>query len=64
MRRKRPVPPVDRKFHTPDEFSAATNLSRATVWRLMKAGKVRFTHMGRQRRIPTTEYARLAAEAD
>jgi excisionase family DNA binding protein len=43
-----------------DEFMRKANVSRATVWRMMKAGKLRFVRLGeRIRRIPITEYERL-----
>jgi excisionase family DNA binding protein len=41
------------------EFSAATRLSKPTIYRMMQTGKLRFAQIGAMRRIPVTEYARL-----
>jgi excisionase family DNA binding protein len=50
-----------RTMASPAEFSAATGVSRTSVWRMMKSGKLAYAHVGRQRRIPLTEFARFGA---
>jgi excisionase family DNA binding protein len=52
----------DRLFDPPDKFCERTALSRATVWRMMRDGRLRYVKFGRVRRIPTSEYERLASE--
>ena len=54
--------PSERLFHTPDEFARRASISRATVWRLMRDGRLRYARFGRARRIPVSEYERLATE--
>jgi excisionase family DNA binding protein len=51
---------------TVDQFVAKTNTSRATAFRMMADGRLRYVKLGpRLRRIPTSEYARLGlVEAD
>jgi excisionase family DNA binding protein len=45
---------------TVDQFVAKTNTSRATAFRMMADGRLRYVKLGlRLRRIPTSEYARL-----
>jgi hypothetical protein len=47
------------------EFMTKANVSRATVWRMMKTGKLRFIRLSdRIRRIPTSEYRRLGLIPD
>jgi excisionase family DNA binding protein len=46
-------------FDTPDDFAKNAGISRATVWRLMRDGRLRYARFGRTRRIPRTEYHRL-----
>ena len=62
-RRRRASQAGDRLYHSPDEFARRASISRATVWRLMRAGKLRYARFGRARRIPISEYERLASEA-
>jgi excisionase family DNA binding protein len=50
-------------FDTPDDFAKKAGISRATVWRLMRDGTLRYARFGRARRIPVSEYERLASEA-
>jgi excisionase family DNA binding protein len=54
----------DRLYHSPDEFARRASISRATVWRLMRDGRLRYARFGRARRIPVSEYERLASEAE
>ena len=62
-RRRRASQAGERLYHSPDEFARRASISRATVWRLMRAGKLRYARFGRARRIPVSEYERLASEA-
>jgi excisionase family DNA binding protein len=48
-------------FDTPDDFAKKAGISRATVWRLMRDGRLRFARFGRTRRIPRSEYQRLTS---
>jgi excisionase family DNA binding protein len=61
--RRRASQAGERLYHSPDEFARRASISRATVWRLMRAGKLRYARFGRARRIPVSEYERLASEA-
>jgi excisionase family DNA binding protein len=61
-RRSRRAPADKRLYHTPDEFAERAGIGRATVWRLMKNGRLRYARFGRARRIPVSEYERLASE--
>ena len=62
-RRRRASQAGERLYHSPDEFARRASISRATVWRLMREGKLRYARFGRARRIPVSEYERLASEA-
>ena len=62
-RRRRSSQAGERLYHSPDEFARRASISRATVWRLMREGKLRYARFGRARRIPVSEYERLASEA-
>jgi excisionase family DNA binding protein len=62
-RRRRASQAGERLYHSPDEFARRASISRATVWRLMRAGKLRYARFGPARRIPVSEYERLASEA-
>jgi hypothetical protein len=58
------VPP-DQLGDSIQEFMAKANVSRATVWRMMKSGELRFIRLSeRIRRIPTSEYRRLGLIPD
>ena len=41
------------------EWSETTGLSKATTYRMMADGRLRFVQFGRTRRIPTEEQSRL-----
>jgi hypothetical protein len=59
--RKSP-PQVRRLTHSVAEYCAARNISRATAFREMAAGKLKFVQTGgpgSPRQIPTGEYVRL-----
>jgi len=62
-RRSRRAPADKRLYHSPDEFAERAGIGRATVWRLMKNGRLRYARFGRARRIPVSEYERLASDA-
>ena len=52
--------PIPRVAYTIDEFAKATNISRPTIYRMMKDGQLRFVQLSeRFRRIPASEFARL-----
>jgi excisionase family DNA binding protein len=59
QRKRAPQPPVPAVAVTVNEFSAATRLSKPTVYRMMQVGKLRYAQIGGTRRIPVTEYTRL-----
>jgi excisionase family DNA binding protein len=62
QRRRRGVSPVPvaRVAYTIAEFAEATNISRPTIYRMMKDGQLRFVQLSeRFRRIPASEFARL-----
>jgi excisionase family DNA binding protein len=56
---RKPTPPQPRIAYSIGEIMAATGVSRAHIYRLMRAGKLSFVQFGGVRRIPTTELARL-----
>jgi hypothetical protein len=61
--RPRKAPPrVRRLAHSVPEYCAARNISRATAFREMAAGKLKYIQTGgpgSPRQIPTSEYVRL-----
>jgi excisionase family DNA binding protein len=58
-RRRKPVTP-DARYHSGAEFARRLGVSRVTVWRLMRDGKLRFVRISPSLvRIPVTEYERL-----
>jgi excisionase family DNA binding protein len=64
-KRHRKRQPIERVCVTIEEFMSATGFSRATVYRMMNAGKLRYAALsGRMRRIPVSEYARLGLSGD
>jgi excisionase family DNA binding protein len=52
---------VRRSQGSPAEFAASTGVSRATTWRMMKRGALRYVRVGKLRRIPISEFARYGA---
>ena len=59
-RRKSAVLSNDAQYHSAAEFARRLGISRTTVWRLMRAGRLRFIRISPTLvRIPVTEYARL-----
>jgi excisionase family DNA binding protein len=62
QRRRRSVSPVPvpRVAYTITEFAEAANISRPTIYKMMKDGQLRFVQLSeRFRRIPASEFARL-----
>jgi excisionase family DNA binding protein len=56
--------PLPRVAVTIGEFVSSTGLSRPTVYRLMKSGRLHFAQIGGTRRIPVSEYRRLGLIAE
>jgi excisionase family DNA binding protein len=52
---------VKRSQASPAEFGTSTGISRATVWRMMKRGALRYVRVGKLRRIPISEFTRYGA---
>jgi excisionase family DNA binding protein len=50
---------VGRVCLTVSEWSESTGLSKATTYRMMQDGRLRYVQFGRTRRIPTEEQSRL-----
>jgi predicted DNA-binding transcriptional regulator AlpA len=64
-KRRRKRQPVERVCVSIEEFMSATGFSRATVYRMMTAGTLRYVALSaRMRRIPVAEYARLGLSGD
>jgi len=55
---------ISRSFYSIPEFAASVGLSRPTVERMWRAGKVRTLTIGTRRVVPVDEIARLTATAD
>jgi excisionase family DNA binding protein len=45
--------------HTINEFAARANVSRPTIYRMMKDGELRFIRLRGRRLIPVSEYSKL-----
>jgi excisionase family DNA binding protein len=56
---RKPAPPQPRIAYSIAELTTATGVSRAHLYKLMRAGKLSFVQFGGVRRIPATELARL-----
>jgi excisionase family DNA binding protein len=62
-RRKSAVASDDPRYHSGAEFARRLGVSRVTVRRLMRAGRLRFVRISPTLvRIPITEYERLGDE--
>jgi excisionase family DNA binding protein len=62
-RRRRSAVVTDPRYHSGAEFARRLGVSRVTVWRLMRAGRLRFVRISPTLiRIPITEYERLGEE--
>ena len=48
-----------RVAYTVSEWAEATRLSKATTYRMMADGRLRYVQIGRTRRIPAEEQRRL-----
>lgn len=55
---------VPRTAYSPGEFAAAFGWSRQFVYKLMAAGQLQSVLIGRSRRIPASEAARLLGGTD
>ncbi len=51
-----------RKLYSVNTAALALDLSRSKIYDLMKAGALRYVLIGSDRRIPTDEIDRIAAE--
>lgn len=51
------------RFLTPDQAVRALGVSRATMWRMLRSGKLRSYKVGGRRRIPADAVERLDAPA-
>jgi excisionase family DNA binding protein len=54
--RQRPIAPIGLSVN---ESVATTGLSRPQLYKMMKAGELRYIQLGRTRRIPPSEFVRL-----
>jgi|SRR5436190_12044266 excisionase family DNA binding protein len=61
--RQRRATLTERIYVPPDRFAVLAGVSRSTVWRAMRAKRLRYAHFGRVRRIPLSELDRLTSEA-
>lgn len=52
----------DKLLYSPNNAANALDVSRSTIYELMKAGLVRFVAFSNERRIPAAEVKRLAEE--
>lgn len=51
---------LPRAAYSPAEAAALLGITRKTIYSLMSRGELRTTKIGRARRVPATEVARLA----
>jgi excisionase family DNA binding protein len=58
-RAQRTAPTAEALAHTINEFAARANVSRVTLYRMMKDGELRFLRLRGRRLIPVSEYSRL-----
>jgi len=59
-RRRSAVRSDDAQYHSAAEFARRLGVGRTTVWRLMRAGRLRFIRISPTLvRIPVSEYARI-----
>jgi excisionase family DNA binding protein len=62
-RRKSAVRSDDAQYHSAAEFARRLGVGRTTVWRLMRAGRLRFIRISPTLvRIPISEYARIGCQ--
>jgi excisionase family DNA binding protein len=50
------------KLLSPNRAAAKLDISRSTLYQLMKLGRVRYVMVGADRRIPVEEIDRIASE--
>lgn len=53
-----------RHLYSPNNAARALDISRSKIYDLMKSGALRFVKIGANRRIPSEEIQRLAAEGE
>ncbi|HVI61942.1 MAG TPA: helix-turn-helix domain-containing protein [Bradyrhizobium sp.] len=59
-RRRSAVRSDDAQYHSAAEFARRLGVGRTTIWRLMRAGKLRYLRISATLvRIPVSEYERL-----
>ena len=51
-----------RQLFSPNSAAAALDVSRNTIYALMKSGSLKFVKIGADRRIPAEEIERIAGE--
>ena len=51
-----------RKLLSPNSAARVLDVSRSTIYGLMKIGRIKWVYVGADRRIPTEEIDRIAAE--
>jgi len=56
---KEKIREIGRRGYSINETCATLGISRSTVWRLEKAGKLRVIAIGRRRIVPESEIDRL-----
>lgn len=53
-----------RHLYSPNNAARALDVSRSKIYDLMKSGALRFVKIGANRRIPSEEIQRMAAEGE
>ena len=56
------IPDGGRVLYSPESAAKALDVSRSTVYSLMKNGRIKFVLIGADRRIPAAEVMRIGAE--
>ena len=57
-----PSSPLPRQAYRPEEAAEALGVSKTTIWRWRKAGRLRFVRVGRIALVPAAEIDRLLAD--
>jgi len=55
--------PVERVVYTVDEACSVLRISRATIYALMKEGRLKYFYIQSSRRIPAAEIKQMVSEA-
>jgi excisionase family DNA binding protein len=53
---------IERKLLSPNSAAATLDVSRSTIYNLMKIGRIKWVYVGADRRIPAEEVQRIASE--